>query len=94
MGLKRLPIGSFGAITGAAAALIGAAERPTVARAVVSRGGRPDLAGRALAQVKAPTLLIVDSPRTCGPNSSVHRMRAERSADGRHVIAARSAHWI
>jgi putative phosphoribosyl transferase len=57
--LKRLPIGSFGASTGAAAALIGAAERPAVTRAVVSRGGRPDLAGRALPRVKAPTLLIV-----------------------------------
>jgi putative phosphoribosyl transferase len=57
--LKGLPIGSFGASTGAAAALIGAAERPAVTRAVVSRGGRPDLAGRALPRVKAPTLLIV-----------------------------------
>jgi putative phosphoribosyl transferase len=57
--LKALPIGSFGASTGAAAALIGAAERPAVTRAVVSRGGRPDLAGRALPRVKAPTLLIV-----------------------------------
>lgn len=57
--LKRLPTGSFGASTGAAAALIGAAERPAVTRAVVSRGGRPDLAGRALPRVKAPTLLIV-----------------------------------
>jgi dienelactone hydrolase len=57
--LKRLPIGSFGASTGAAAALIGAAERPAMTRAVVSRGGRPDLAGRALPRVKAPTLLIV-----------------------------------
>jgi dienelactone hydrolase len=57
--LKRLPIGSFGASTGAAAALIGAAERPAVTRAVVSRGGRPDLAGQALPRVKASTLLIV-----------------------------------
>jgi putative phosphoribosyl transferase len=53
-----LPIGYFGASTGAAAALIAAAERPGVT-AVVSRGGRPDLAGRALAFVRAPTLLIV-----------------------------------
>jgi dienelactone hydrolase len=57
--LKQLSIGSFGASTGAAAALIGAAERPAVTRAVVSRGGRADLAGRALPHVKAPTLLIV-----------------------------------
>jgi pimeloyl-ACP methyl ester carboxylesterase len=57
--LLRLPIGYFGASTGAAAALIAAAERPALARAVVSRGGRPDLAGPALAKVTAPTLLIV-----------------------------------
>jgi putative phosphoribosyl transferase len=53
------PIGYFGASTGAAAALIAAAERPGVVRAVVSRGGRPDLAGAALPRVQAPTLLIV-----------------------------------
>ena len=56
---KKLPIGLFGASTGAAAALIAAARRPDGVRAVVSRGGRPDLAGAALRQVKAPTLLIV-----------------------------------
>jgi dienelactone hydrolase len=56
--LKSYPVGYFGASTGAAAALVAAAERPTVA-AVVSRGGRPDLAGPALARVQAPTLLIV-----------------------------------
>jgi dienelactone hydrolase len=54
-----LPIGCFGASTGAAAALIAAAERPATIVAVVSRGGRPDLAGEALGRVKAPTLLIV-----------------------------------
>lgn len=53
-----LPIGLFGASTGAAAALVAAAEEPRV-RAVVSRGGRPDLAGSALERVQAPTLLIV-----------------------------------
>ncbi|MGH9219623.1 MAG: dienelactone hydrolase family protein [Vicinamibacterales bacterium] len=57
--LKNLPVGYFGASTGAAAALIASAERPAIARAVVSRGGRPDLAEDALALVKAPTLLIV-----------------------------------
>lgn len=55
----RLPIGLFGASTGAAAALITAAQRPSPVRAVVSRGGRPDLAGDALGRVRAPTLLIV-----------------------------------
>jgi pimeloyl-ACP methyl ester carboxylesterase len=52
-------IGYFGASTGAAAALIAAAEQPDVVKAVVSRGGRPDLADLALPQVQAPTLLIV-----------------------------------
>ncbi|MCW5774826.1 MAG: hypothetical protein KIS87_00070 [Phycisphaeraceae bacterium] len=55
-----LPVGLFGASTGAAAALIAAAEERRVG-AVVSRGGRPDLAGHALARVRAPTLLIVGS---------------------------------
>jgi pimeloyl-ACP methyl ester carboxylesterase len=54
-----LPIGLFGASTGAAAALVAAARRPVEVRAVVSRGGRPDLAGAALEDVRAPTLLIV-----------------------------------
>jgi len=57
--LRDLPVGCFGASTGAAAALIAAAERPEAIGAVVSRGGRPDLAGDALPLVKAPTLLIV-----------------------------------
>ncbi len=51
--------GYFGASTGAAAALIAAAERPDDVSAIVSRGGRPDLAGPVLSKVKAPTLLIV-----------------------------------
>src|SRR5258708_2639923 len=55
----NLKIAYFGASTGAAAALMAAAELPHVVRAVVSRGGRPDLAGRALSTVQAPTLLIV-----------------------------------
>ena len=54
-----LPLTVFGASTGAAAALITAAERPERVRLVISRGGRPDLAGDALARVQAPTLLIV-----------------------------------
>jgi len=54
-----LPIGYFGASTGAAAALVAAAERPDIVAAIVSRGGRPDLAGEALRHVQAPTLLIV-----------------------------------
>ncbi|WLI09818.1 MULTISPECIES: dienelactone hydrolase family protein [Pseudomonas] len=57
--LQPLPIGLFGASTGAAAALLAAAERSDVVHAVVSRGGRTDLAGAALPRVKAPTLQIV-----------------------------------
>jgi pimeloyl-ACP methyl ester carboxylesterase len=57
--VSGLPVGLFGASTGAAAALVAAAELGGRIRAVVSRGGRPDLAGPALAQVTAPTLLIV-----------------------------------
>ncbi len=56
---KQLPVGLFGASTGAAAALLAAAERPQAIAAIVSRGGRPDLAGTALSHVKAPVLLIV-----------------------------------
>lgn len=56
---RDLEIGCFGASTGAAAALLAAAERPDAVSAVVSRGGRPDLADGALPRVRAPTLLIV-----------------------------------
>jgi pimeloyl-ACP methyl ester carboxylesterase len=54
-----LSLGLFGASTGAAAGLIAAAKRPAIVRAVVSRGGRPDLADAWLERVTAPTLLIV-----------------------------------
>jgi putative phosphoribosyl transferase len=56
---RGLRVGYFGASTGAGAALAAAAERPEAVGAVVSRGGRPDLAGPALGRVRAPTLLIV-----------------------------------
>lgn len=61
---RRLPIGYFGSSTGAAAALLAAAERPDTVRAVVSRGGRPDLAAHVLDRIVAPTLLIVGSRDT------------------------------
>ncbi|MFJ8579261.1 dienelactone hydrolase family protein [Micromonospora sp. NPDC093277] len=57
--LGPLPVGLFGASTGAAAALVAASARPDRVAAVVSRGGRPDLAGSALSAVRAPTLLLV-----------------------------------
>jgi dienelactone hydrolase len=69
-----LPIGLFGASTGAAAALVAAAARPDAVRAVVSRGGRPDLAGPALAEMAAPTLLIVGErdPQVRDLNEQAH----------------------
>jgi putative phosphoribosyl transferase len=57
--LRDLPVGYFGASTGAAAAVVAAGLRPEVVGAIVSRGGRPDLAGSTLQMVRAPTLLIV-----------------------------------
>jgi len=62
--LKGFPVGLFGASTGAAAALQAAAQRPQRIAAVVSRGGRPDLASDWLARVAAPTLLIVGGADT------------------------------
>jgi len=56
---RLLPIGYFGASTGAAAALVAATQHPQFVKAIVSRGGRPDLAGSILSQIQAPTLLIV-----------------------------------
>lgn len=56
---RNAPVGYFGASTGAAAALVAAANQPDRVGAIVSRGGRPDLAGGALAAVRAPTLLVV-----------------------------------
>ena len=77
--LSGLPIACFGASTGAAAALCAAAERPDRVAAVISRGGRPDLAGDALPHVQAPTLLIVggaDEPVIELNRVAMARMRA------------------
>jgi pimeloyl-ACP methyl ester carboxylesterase len=62
--VQGLPIAYFGGSTGAAAALIAAARRPAAIAAVVSRGGRPDLAASSLAEVRAPTLMIVGGEDT------------------------------
>jgi len=75
-----LPIGLFGASTGGGASLIAAADRPGEIAAVVSRGGRPDLAGAALLRVIAPTLLIVggrDSAVIQMNRDAIRQMRAE-----------------
>ncbi len=77
---RHLNIGLFGASTGAGAALVAAATRPDAVAAVVSRGGRPDLAGRYLPKVKAPTLLIVggnDVPVIGLNRQAMQLMRAE-----------------
>ena len=70
-----LPLAVFGASTGAAAALVTAAERADRVRLVISRGGRPDLAGDALARVTAPTLLVVG-----GADLEVLRLNREAAA--------------
>lgn len=70
-----LPLALFGASTGAAAALVTAAERPDRVRLVISRGGRPDLAGDALPRVTAPTLLVVG-----GQDPEVLRLNSEAAA--------------
>jgi len=79
-----LPIGLFGASTGGGAALKAAAERPADIAAIVSRGGRPDLAGGVLPDVKAPTLLIVggEDTRVIAMNrDAMPRMRGEVSLE-------------
>lgn len=78
---KNLNVGLFGASTGGGAALVTAAEIPDRVKAVVSRGGRPDLAGAALPRVKAPTLLIVggdDTPVIRMNQDAYDQMSAER----------------
>ena len=89
-GASELPVGYFGASTGAAAALVAAAERQDV-RAVVSRGGRPDLAGSALARVRVPTLLIVG-----GADLEVLRLNEEALArlpgEKRLEVVPRASH--
>jgi putative phosphoribosyl transferase len=78
---RALPIGLFGASTGAAAALQAAADLAGGVAAVVSRGGRPDLAGDALARVRAPTLLIVggsDEPVIALNREAYAKIQAEK----------------
>lgn len=90
-GIRGLPLGLFGASTGAAAALQAAAERPEQVAAVVSRGGRPDLAPAALPRVRAPTLLIVgglDGP-VIGMN---RRAAAQLAAEHRLEIVPGATH--
>jgi putative phosphoribosyl transferase len=89
--VAELPVGAYGASTGAAAALIAAAERPERVDAVVSRGGRPDLAKDALERVTAPTLLIVGErdPQVLDLNTeAAERMRNPATIE----VVARAGH--
>jgi len=81
--VARRPIGYFGASTGAGAALVAAASSPHPIAAVVSRGGRPDLAGSALARVTSPTLLIVGSADE--PVIGLNRLALEQLAGPRRL---------
>ena len=86
-----LPIGFFGASTGAGAALLAAAQRPELVKAVVSRGGRPDLAGKALRHVSAPTLLIVGERDTVVLDLN-HRAAEELVAECKLEIVPGATH--
>jgi putative phosphoribosyl transferase len=86
-----LAIGLFGASTGAAAALIAAADRPTTVQAVVSRGGRPDLAGARLREVRQPTLLIVGERDPLVIDLNRRAMR-ELGGESRLVIVPGATH--
>jgi Dienelactone hydrolase and related enzymes len=89
--LDGLPVGYFGASTGAAAAIVAAAMLPHVVGAVVSRGGRPDLAGSALENLRAPTLLIVGGFDTVVIDLNHDALRRLRCV-GRLEIIPRAGH--
>jgi putative phosphoribosyl transferase len=80
---EKLHVGYFGASTGAAAALVAAARHPHLVEAIVSRGGRPDLAGPLLARVQAPTLLIVGG--NDGVVIELNRLAAARLRVGQRI---------
>jgi len=84
---RDLALGYFGASTGAAAALVAAAAYPETIRAVVSRGGRPDLAGDALARVVAPTLLVVGGQDAPVISLNRHAMRQMTAPVQMEIIA-------
>jgi putative phosphoribosyl transferase len=82
--IKGLPVGLFGASTGSAAALLAAASHPSLVAAVVSRGGRPDLASQDLPAVRAPTLLIVgseDEPVLTWNRQAFERLRCTKELE-------------
>jgi putative phosphoribosyl transferase len=83
----QLPVGYFGASTGAGAALVAAAKRPRAIGAIVSRGGRPDLAGPALSEVRAPTLLIVGGNDTAVIGMNEEARAQLRGETGLEIVA-------
>ena len=87
---RDLKVAYFGASTGGGAALVAAAERPRAVRAVVSRGGRPDLAGPALLMVQAPTLLIVGGADTEVLDLNQHALAQLRSVKRLEIIPGAS----
>jgi dienelactone hydrolase len=91
-GAYALRIGYFGASTGAAAALCAAAERPDAVGAVVSRGGRPDLARNALGRVVAPTLLIVGGADTAVLELNRGALRTIAAAEKELAIVPGATH--
>ena len=108
--LRRLRLGVFGASTGAAAALLAAAHQPQTFHAVVSRSGRPDLAGSALTRVMAPTLLVAaehDKPTVAVNQRATAQIRSEvrleivrgathlfEEPDALGEVATLAAHWF
>lgn len=91
-GFERVPIGYFGASTGAAAAIVAAIRMPQTVQAVVSRGGRPDLAGEALAQLHAPTLLVVGGLDTQVIELNEQALRLIPSAEKHLAIVPGATH--
>jgi pimeloyl-ACP methyl ester carboxylesterase len=91
-GLDRLPIGYFGASTGAAAAIVAATRMPGIVDCVVSRGGRPDLAGDALEDLRVPTLLIVGSLDTQVIELNEQALARIPSSDKRLVLVPGATH--
>lgn len=89
---QALPVGYFGASTGGAAALVAATELPARVAAVVSRGGRPDLAGEALGRVRAPTLLIVGGLDTVVIDLNKEAMTKMTHAEVRLEIVPGASH--
>jgi dienelactone hydrolase len=91
-GTRALPVGLFGASTGGGAALVAATARPVRVRAVVSRGGRPDLAGDALPAVRCPVLLVVGGRDEVVLDLNEQALEQLGSAEKRLVVVPGATH--